>query len=124
MGPTRRVGVGWTRKVPIRRVLLISSLLLLGLAFLVASLRYQTFDEFLRSALVEIGAAFLLLAPLLFLERRIEDEVGAVKRQVEDTRADLIQTEARLDALTPSEEVSEAVARRLAAAREDDEALF
>lgn len=98
--------------------------LLVGAALLVSSLRYQTVDAFLPAALVEIGAAFLLLAPLLLLERRIEDEVEAVRRDVEDTRADLVQTQTRLDALTPSEEVSEAVARRLASSREEDEALF
>lgn len=81
-------------------------------------------DAFLPAALVEIGAAFLLLAPLLLLERRIEDEVEAVRRDVEDTRADLVQTQTRLDALTPSGEVSEAVDRRLASSREEDEALF
>lgn len=108
---------------PSRRWLMLGSLLA-GAALLATSLRYQSIDEFLPAALVETGAAFLLLAPLLLLERQLEDEVEAVRRDVEDTRADLVQTQARLDALTPSEEISEAVSRRLASAREDDEALF
>ncbi len=97
---------------------------MIGTGLLAVSLRYQSMDQFLPAALVEGGAAFLLLAPLVWLERRIEHEVEAVRRDVEDTRAELVQTEARLDALTPSEEVSEAVARRLASSREDDEALI
>lgn len=115
--------MGLLRRLLTREVLLVASLVL-GASMFGLSLRHQTVDDFLPSALVEVGAAFLLLVPLLFLERRLETQVGEVRRQVEDTRADLLQTERRLDALTPSEAVSEAVAKRLAESRQDDEALF
>jgi hypothetical protein len=123
MGATGRAVERWVRRLPLGWVLFVGSLLV-GVALLLASLHYQSLDTLLPAALVEIGAAFILLGPLLWLQRRLEDDLNAVKRRVEDTRAELVQAEARLDALTSSEEVSEAVAQRLAAAREEDETLF
>ena len=98
--------------------------MLVGLLIVLLASRYQSRDEFFAAALIEIGAAVLLLGPLLLIERHLETSVREVKTEVAEARADLVDTNARLDALTPTEKLSEDVAARIAQSRQADLALF
>lgn len=103
---------------------LVPGLFTLGLSIMAMAMFFQPAEEFLAAAVVEIGAAVALIAPIVFVERRLGARLRSVEATVDDTRAGVADANARLDSLTTTERISAEVAQRLAAAREDDESLF
>lgn len=86
-------------------------------------------DGWLPNVLIEVGATFLLFAPLLFLTKRIEgriDDVEHGQELVTENVATLTEkiTEAQDEIRRTQEQLSEVVRSRLTSTRVDDRETF
>lgn len=75
-------------------------------------------NSYWSSVLIEVGAAIMLLAPLLLIEQRFEQRQQQLLERVEDIAQQVQQTRIRLDQLDEATQV------RIEQATRDDEALF
>lgn len=82
-------------------------------------------QDYLQSALLEIGAALILVVPLLFLERLMESRLSrlreASEEKIETVRAEVENVRQGVqEARTQIRELGQATASRIAAMRDDD----